>query len=57
MKAMSHSTSHSPYFKWLESSASPQVKRELTEMEKSKRNSFASLKEVMNRSYGRQGNK
>ena len=45
---------NSPYWEWLAHSASSQVKREVEQMEKSKRSSFVSTQEVIARRYGRQ---
>ena len=52
---MSTSKSHNPapYFNWLKQSASPQVKRELEKMERSKRSSFSSVRTILNDTYGR----
>jgi hypothetical protein len=49
---MSQSKYNSPYWKWLESSASPAVRYELEQMEKSKRRGFVSSREVIVRKYG-----
>lgn len=45
----------SPYFTWLQASASPQVKRELQKMERSKRSSFSSTRTILKERYGRDG--
>lgn len=47
--------SQSTYFDWLESSASPAVKRELEQMEKSRRSSWSSSRDVIARKYGLHG--
>lgn len=49
---MSQSNRNSPYWAWLESSASPQEKRDLQKAEQSKQSSFVSSREVIARRYG-----
>jgi len=49
---MSQSKYQTPYFQWLTNSASPQVKREITQMEQSKQNSFASVGQIIAKRYG-----
>ena len=44
--------SQSNYFTFLEKSASPQVKRELKQMEMSRRSSFSSVGTVLKERYG-----
>lgn len=44
--------STSNYFTYLEKSASPQVKRELRKMERSRQSSFSSVGKVLKEKYG-----
>jgi len=45
-------SNNSPYFTQMTKSASPAVLSEIKQMERSRQNSFASLKTVMNQKYG-----